>query len=405
MGPFFSHTFAHARCARYPREAYGGRMGDAVELEAGGRTVRLSSPGKIFFPERGFTKLDLAEYYRAVAPGILRALRNRPTTLERYPDGVTGESFFQKRAPKNMPDWIPTAHITFPSGRSADEMCPTEEAAVLWAAQYGTLTFHPWPVRADDVDSPDELRIDLDPQPGTDYDDAVRAAHELRAVLDEFGGLRGWPKTSGGRGLHVFVPIAPRWTFTQVRRAAIAAGRELERRMPDRVTTKWWKEERGERIFVDYNQTARDRTIASAYSVRPRPHAPVSAPLRWEEVDSARPQDFDLATMPARFAELGDVHADMDDHAFSLDALLDLAAKDERDHGLGDLPYPPEYPKMPGEPKRVQPSRARREEGAPASPPDTKDSGDRDGSDDSRDSKASRGSKASKASGDREDRS
>ncbi|MGW1721624.1 non-homologous end-joining DNA ligase [Streptomyces sp. NPDC002306] len=380
-------------------------MGDAVELEAGGRTVRLSSPGKIFFPERGFTKLDLAEYYRAVAPGILRALRNRPTTLERYPDGVTGESFFQKRAPKNMPDWIPTAHITFPSGRSADEMCPTEEAAVLWAAQYGTLTFHPWPVRADDVDSPDELRIDLDPQPGTDYDDAVRAAHELRAVLDEFGGLRGWPKTSGGRGLHVFVPIAPRWTFTQVRRAAIAAGRELERRMPDRVTTKWWKEERGERIFVDYNQTARDRTIASAYSVRPRPHAPVSAPLRWEEVDSARPQDFDLATMPARFAELGDVHADMDDHAFSLDALLDLAAKDERDHGLGDLPYPPEYPKMPGEPKRVQPSRARREEGAPASPPDTKDSGDRDGSDDSRDSKASRGSKASKASGDREDRS
>lgn len=405
MGPFFSHTFAHARCARYPREAYGGRMGDAVELEAGGRTVRLSSPGKIFFPERGFTKLDLAEYYRAVAPGILRALRNRPTTLERYPDGVTGESFFQKRAPKNMPDWIPTAHITFPSGRSADEMCPTEEAAVLWAAQYGTLTFHPWPVRADDVDSPDELRIDLDPQPGTDYDDAVRAAHELRAVLDEFGGLRGWPKTSGGRGLHVFVPIAPRWTFTQVRRAAIAAGRELERRMPDRVTTKWWKEERGERIFVDYNQTARDRTIASAYSVRPRPHAPVSAPLRWEEVDSARPQDFDLATMPARFAELGDVHADMDDHAFSLDALLDLAAKDERDHGLGDLPYPPEYPKMPGEPKRVQPSRARREEGAPASPPDTKDSGDRDGSRGSNASRGSKDSKASKASGAPEGRS
>lgn len=339
------------------------RMGEAVELEAAGRTVRLSSPDKIFFPERGFTKLDLAQYYLAVGDGILRALRNRPTTLERYPDGVEGENFFQKRAPKNMPDWIPTAHITFPSGRSADEMCPTEVAAVLWAAQYGTLTFHPWPVRGDDVDHPDELRIDLDPQPGTDYEDAVRAAHELREVLHEYGDLRGWPKTSGGRGLHVFVPIAPRWTFTQVRRAAIAAGRELERRMPDRVTTAWWKEERGEKIFVDYNQTARDRTIASAYSVRPRPHAPVSAPLRWEEVAEARPRDFDLATMPKRFAELGDVHADMDDHAFSLEALLELAARDEHDHGLGDLPYPPEYPKMPGEPKRVQPSRAKRAEG------------------------------------------
>lgn len=339
------------------------RMGEAVELEAGGRSVRLSSPDKVFFPERGFTKLDLARYYQAVAPGILRALRNRPTTLERYPDGVSGESFFQKRAPKNMPDWIPTAHITFPSGRSADEMCPTEEAAVLWAAQYGTLTFHPWPVRRDDVDRPDELRIDLDPQPGTDYDDAARAAHELRAVLDEFGGLRGWPKTSGGRGLHVFVPIEPRWTFTQVRRAAIAVGREMERRMPDRVTIKWWKEERGERIFVDYNQTARDRTIASAYSVRPRPHAPVSAPLRWEEVGEAHPRDFDLATMPPRFAELGDVHADMDEHAFSLEPLLDLARRDEHDHGLGDLPYPPEYPKMPGEPSRVQPSRAKKAPG------------------------------------------
>ena len=337
-------------------------MGDAVELEAAGRTVRLSSPGKVFFPERGLTKLELAQYYLAVGPGILRALRNRPTTLERYPEGVAGESFFQKRAPKNMPDWIPTAHITFPSGRSADEMCPTEVAAVVWAAQYGTLTFHPWPVRRDDVDRPYELRIDLDPQPGTGYAEAVYAAHELRALLGEFGGLRGWPKTSGGRGLHVFVPIEPRWTFTQVRRAAIAAARELERRMPDRVTTAWWKEERGEKIFVDYNQTARDRTIASAYSVRPRPRAPVSAPLRWEEVGVAVPQDFDLVSMPGRFAELGDVHADMDDHAYSLEALLELARRDEHDHGLADLPYPPEYPKMPGEPKRVQPSRARREQ-------------------------------------------
>lgn len=336
------------------------RMGEAVELEAAGRTVRLSSPGKIFFPERGFTKLDLARYYIAVGPGILRALRDRPTTLERYPEGVTGENFFQKRAPKNMPDWIPTAHITFPSGRSADEMCPTEVAAVVWAAQFGTLTFHPWPVRRADVDRPDELRIDLDPQPGTDYADAVRAAHELREVLHEYGGLRGWPKTSGGRGLHVFVPIRPDWTFTQVRRSAIAVARELERRMPEQVTTAWWKEERGAKIFVDYNQTARDRTIASAYSVRPRPHAPVSAPLTWDEVGVAVPRDFDLGTMPGRFAEVGDVHADMDEHAFSLEALLELAARDEHDHGLGDLPYPPEYPKMPGEPKRVQPSRAKK---------------------------------------------
>ncbi|MFB7918806.1 non-homologous end-joining DNA ligase [Streptomyces sp. NPDC056061] len=332
-----------------------------MELEAGGRAVRLSSPDKIYFPEPGYTKRDVAEYFLAVGPGITRALRDRPTTLQRFVDGVEGEFFYQKRAPKNLPDWIPTARIAFPSGRTADEICPTEPAAVLWAANLGTLTFHPWPVRGADTEHPDELRIDLDPQPGTDYADAVRAAHELRSVLDDHG-LRGWPKTSGGRGIHVFVPIEPRRTFTEVRRAAIAAGRELERRMPDRVTTAWWKEERGERIFVDFNQTARDRTIASAYSVRPFPHAPVSAPLRWDEIDDAEPRDFDIRTMPKRYAELGDVHADMDEHAFRLDGLLELADRDERDRGLGDLPYPPEYPKMPGEPKRVQPSRARREE-------------------------------------------
>ncbi|MEU9760404.1 non-homologous end-joining DNA ligase [Streptomyces sp. NPDC047987] len=332
-----------------------------MELEAGGRTVRLSSPDKIYFPEPGYTKRDVAQYFLAVGPGITRALRNRPTTLQRFVDGVEGDFFYQKRAPKNLPDWIPTARITFPSGRHADEICPAEPAAVLWAANLGTLTFHPWPVRSTDTDHPDELRIDLDPQPGTDYADAVRAAHELRSVLDDHG-LRGWPKTSGGRGIHVFVPIEPRWTFTEVRRAAIATGRELERRMPDRVTTYWWKEERGERIFVDYNQTARDRTIASAYSVRPRPHAPVSAPLRWDEIDDAEPRDFDIRTMPKRYAQAGDVHADMDEHAFRLDALLELADRDERERGLGDLPYPPEYPKMPGEPKRVQPSRARSDE-------------------------------------------
>ncbi|MET9221877.1 non-homologous end-joining DNA ligase [Streptomyces sp. NPDC088197] len=334
-------------------------MAETLELTVGERAVRVSHPDKVYFPQRGFTKADLVRYYLSVGDGILRAVRDRPTTLERYIHGVEGESFFQKRAPKNLPDWIPTARIAFPSGRYADEICPTETAAVLWAANLGTFTFHPWPVRRADTDHPDELRIDLDPQPGTDYGDAVRAALMLREVLDGLG-LTGWPKTSGGRGLHVFVPIAPQWTFTQVRRSAIAIGRELERRAPDRITTAWWKEERGERIFVDYNQTARDRTIASAYSVRPFPHAPVSAPLRWDEVSSAVPEDFDLGTMPGRFAEAGDVHADMDEHAFRLDAALELADKDEREHGLGDLPYPPEHPKMKGEPKRVQPSRAKK---------------------------------------------
>ena len=334
-------------------------MAETVELDVGGRAVRLSSPGKVYFPERGFTKLDLARYYLAVGDGVLRALRDRPTTLERYPDGVEGESFFQKRAPKNLPDWIPTGRISFPSGRYADELCPTEAAAVVWAANLGCLTFHPWPVRRGDTEHPDELRIDLDPQPGTDYRDAVRAAGELREVLDELG-LRGWPKTSGGRGMHVFVPIVPEWTFTQVRRSAIAVARELERRAPERITTAWWKEERGEKIFVDYNQTARDRTIASAYSVRPNQRATVSAPLRWEELSSAQPDDFDVASMPGRYAEVGDVHADMDEHPCRLDAALELAARDEREHGLGDLPYPPEHPKVKGEPKRVQPSRAKR---------------------------------------------
>ncbi|MBW1602201.1 non-homologous end-joining DNA ligase [Streptomyces sp. JJ66] len=334
-------------------------MGQAVELEIGERTVRLSNPEKVYFPERGFTKRDVADYYTAVGTGILRALRDRPTTLQRHPDGVTGEFFFQKRAPKNLPEWIPTERITFPSGRHADEICPTEVAAVVWAANLGTLSFHPWPVRRGAADHPDELRIDLDPQPGTDYTDAVGAARRLQELLDELG-LRGWPKTSGGRGLHVFVPIAPRWTFVQVRAAAIAVARELERRAPQRITTAWWKEERGERIFVDYNQTARDRTIAAAYSIRPHPGARVSAPLRWEELDDARPEDFDLATMPERFTRLGDVHADMEEHAFALEPLLEMAERDMREHGMGDLPYPPDYPKMPGEPKRVQPSRARR---------------------------------------------
>ena len=333
-------------------------MADSVEIQAGGRTVRVSHPDKVYFPDRGYTKLDLAQYYLAVGEGITRALRDRPTTLERYPDGVAGESFFQKRAPKNLPSWIDTARISFPSGRYADEICPAEPAAVLWAANLGCLTFHPWPVRRERPDHPDELRIDLDPQPGTDFADARAAAYELRSLLEELG-LTGWPKTSGGRGLHVYVPIEPRWTFVEVRRAAITIGRELERRFPDRITIAWWKEERGRRIFVDYNQMARDRTIAAAYSVRPKPNAPVSAPLTWEELADAEPADFDLATMPARYAQLGDVHADMEEAPGQLDSVLELAERLHHEHGLGDMPYPPEHPKMRGEPRRVQPSRAK----------------------------------------------
>jgi DNA ligase D-like protein (predicted polymerase) len=279
--------------------------------------------------------------------------------MQRFPDGVAGDFFYQKRAPKGLPEWLPTARITFPSGRFADEMCPTEPAAVLWAANLGCLTFHPWPVRRGDTEHPDELRIDLDPQPGTDFADAVRVAHELRALLADHG-LRGWPKTSGGRGAHVYVPIRPHWTFTEVRRAAIALARALERRMPGLVTSAWWKEERGAKVFVDYNQMARDRTIASAYSLRSRPRATVSTPLHWSELSEADPEDFDLRTVPPRFAELGDLHADMDEHAFGLESVLELADRQEKDGGLGDMPYPPDHPKMPGEPSRVQPSRARK---------------------------------------------
>ncbi|MGW8399391.1 non-homologous end-joining DNA ligase [Streptomyces lydicus] len=333
--------------------------GGAVELDVAGRTVRVSNPDKTYYPERGFTKLDVAQYYLAVADGVLRGLRDRPTTMQRFPDGVQGEFFYQKRAPKGLPDWLPTARIAFPSGRFADEMCPTEPAAVVWAANLGCLTFHPWPVRRGDTEHPDELRIDLDPQPGTDFADAVRVAHELRGLLTEHG-LRGWPKTSGGRGVHIYVPILPRWTFTDVRRAAITLAREMERRMPELVTSAWWKEERGEKVFVDYNQMARDRTIASAYSLRARPRATVSTPLRWEELSDAAPEDFDLRTVPPRFAELGDVHADMAEHAFGLDSVLELADRHAAEDGLGDLPYPPDHPKMPGEPARVQPSRARK---------------------------------------------
>jgi DNA ligase D len=343
---------------------------EAVLVDAGGRDLRVSSADRVIFPmtERSgaVTKLDIVKYYLAVGDGIMRALERRPTTLERWPKGVHpgivlstrekggGDAFFQKRVPKGAPDYVRTARIQFPSGRHADEICPTEVAVVAWAAQMGTITFHPWPVRSDDVDHPDELRIDLDPQPGMDFDDAVRVAAEARMLLDELG-YTGFPKTSGGRGVHIYVRIARRWTFTDVRHAAIAFGRELERRLPGQVTTNWWKEERGERIFIDYNQNARDRTIASAYSVRPKPGAPVSAPVAWDELPDVAPEDFTVATMAARFAEVGDRHAAIDEAAHSLQPLLDMYERDEE----GDMPYPPDYPKMPGEPKRVQPSRDR----------------------------------------------
>ena len=337
-----------------------------MEIDAGGRALRVSSPERVIFAP-DITKLQVVEYYLSVAPGIMRALNERPVTLERWPKGVHegmvlstreqrsgGDAFFQKRVPKGAPEYLETVRIQFPSGRSADEICPTEIAVVGWAAQMGTITFHPWPVRRADVDHPDELRLDLDPQPGTDFDDAVRVAGTAREVLHDFG-LTGFPKTSGGRGLHIYVRIEPRWTFTDVRHAAIAFGRELERRRPGEVTTKWWKEERGTRVFVDYNQNARDRTIASAYSVRPKPGAPVSAPLTWDELDTAAPEDFTVRTMPARFAERGDLHEAIDDVAHSLEPLLELYER----QGDVDMPYPPDYPKMPGEPKRVQPSRDR----------------------------------------------
>ncbi|MDQ1482714.1 MAG: hypothetical protein QOF35_790, partial [Actinomycetota bacterium] len=289
------------------------------------------------------------------------------TTLERWPKGVHegiklatrsdshGDAFYQKRIPKGAPGYVETATITFPSGREADEVCPTEPAVIAWAAQIGTIVFHPWPVRRQDPEHPDELRIDLDPQPGTDFADAARVAGQARVLLEELG-YRGFPKTSGNRGVHIYLRIEPGWTFTDVRHGAIAFGRELERRMPDQVTTKWWKEERGSRIFVDFNQNARDRTIASAYSLRARPGAPVSTPVEWEELEGLEPRRFNLWTVPKRLAEVGDRHADIDLVQHSLQPLLDMYAADEAT-GLGDMPYPPEYPKMPGEPPRVQPSR------------------------------------------------
>ena len=332
---------------------------DAIDVEVDGRTLTVSNPSKVFFSARGETKLDLVEYYIAVGAGALVGVRERPTVLKRFPNGAEGEFFFQKRVPAKRPEWLETVTVSFPSGRDAEELCPVDVAHLVWAVNLGCLDLNPWPVRRSDVDHPDELRIDLDPQPGVAFDVVRRVAMEARAVLDEHG-LVGFPKTSGSRGIHVNVRIEPRWDFYSVRRAALALGREVERRLPELATSKWWKEERGERVFIDYNQNARDRTVASVYSVRNNPEGRVSCPLSWDEVPDVEPPDLTLATVPARVKERGDAGAAIDDHHYSLDPLLELAARDEAG-GLGDAPWPPHFAKQRGEPSRVQPSRARKE--------------------------------------------
>ena len=325
-------------------------------IEVAGRQVAISNPRKVLFPQAGYTKMDLVEYYLAVADGALRGAGGRPNVLVRYPNGIEGEFFYQKRAPESRLPWIEVVTLSFPSGRTAEEVVPRDAATLAWMANLACLELHPHPVRADDLDHPDELRVDLDPVPGVPWTQVRDVAKVVRATLGDFG-LVGWPKTSGSRGIHVYVRIEPRWTFPQVRRAALAFAREVERRAPSLATSKWWKEER-HGVFLDYNQNAKDRTIAGAYSVRPKPDARVSAPLDWDEIDACDPGDFTLATMPKRFASIGDRHAGIDDRRFSIEALLDLSARHEKD-GLGDAPWPPQYRKQPGEPTRVQPSRRR----------------------------------------------
>jgi bifunctional non-homologous end joining protein LigD len=322
-----------------------------------GREVSISNPHKVLFPRAGQTKLDLVRYYIAVAEGALRGAGGRPNVLVRYPNGIGEEFFFQKRAPTSRPGWIEVVTLSFPSGRTAEEVVPRDAAALAWMANLACLELHPHPVRAHDLDHPDELRVDLDPVPGVEWPQLQQVAGVVRATLDDFG-LAGWPKTSGSRGIHVIVRLERRWTFVEVRRAALALAREVERRAPALATSKWWKEER-QGVFIDYNQNAKDRTVASAYSVRPQPDARVSAPVTWDEIVICNPADFTMQTMPSRFAEIGDPHAGIDGQPCSLEPLLDLSARHERE-GLGDAPWPPQYRKQAGEPTRVQPSRARK---------------------------------------------
>ena len=341
------------------------RKGEEHErLVVEGREVSISNPDKVLFPKPKHTKMDLVRYYLAVADGALRGAGGRPNVLVRYPNGIKEEFFYQKRAPKSRPPWIEVVSLRFPSGRSAEEVVPRDAAALAWLANLACLELHPHPVRAEDLDHPDELRVDLDPVPGVKWAEVRKVALLVEATLKELG-LRGWPKTSGSRGLHVLVRIEPRWGFDEVRRAALALAREVERQAPRLATSKWWKEER-HGVFVDYNQNAKDRTVAAAYSVRPTPDARVSTPLLWDEVEAAEPADFTLATMPERFVALGDRHAGIDESPGSLESLLELSAKHDRE-GQGDAPWPPHYKKQRGEPPRVQPSRARAKK--PPKPP------------------------------------
>ncbi len=338
-------------------------MPDRERLVVAGREVPVSNPRKVLFPEAGHTKLDLVRYYMAVADGALHAAGGRPNVLVRYPNGTGGEFFYQKRAPESRPPWVEVVALKFPSGRTAEEVVPRDAAALAWMANLACLELHPHPVRAEDLDHPDELRVDLDPVPGVAWDQVREVAQVVRATLDDLG-LVGWPKTSGSRGMHVYVRIERRWIFDEVRRAALAFAREVERRAPAIATSKWWKEER-HGVFLDYNQNAKDRTIAAAYSVRPTKDARVSAPLAWDEIATCDPRDFTLTTMPRRFAQMGHRHAEMDRHPCSLESLLELSARHERD-GLGDAPWPPHYRKQASEPPRVQPSRRRQGSGGQA---------------------------------------
>jgi bifunctional non-homologous end joining protein LigD len=330
--------------------------GEAEVLEVEGREIRVTNPGKVFFPRVGVTKLDVVRYFISVAEGALIGARDRPTTLHRFPDGVNGESFYQKRVPKHRPEWIRTVTIRFPSGRSADELVVADAAHLAWMATLGCLEINPWPVRSDDTDHPDELRVDLDPTPRIPFASVRKVAVVVREVLDEHG-LAGYPKTSGKRGIHILCRIERRWTFPEVRIAALALAREVERRIP-LATSAWWKEER-RGVFVDYNQNARDRTVASAYSIRPVEDARVSCPIRWDEVPAVDPRELTVLTVTARVAERGDAHVGIDENAGSLDSLLEQAERDQHG-GLQDAPWPVHPPKMPGEPTRVAPSRARK---------------------------------------------
>jgi bifunctional non-homologous end joining protein LigD len=333
------------------------KKAEPATVDVCGHELRVSNPGKLFFPERKLTKLDLVDYYVECQEAVVRGLRERPTVMKRWVDGVQGEPFFQKRVPDSAPEWLQTATVTFPSGRHARELVPNDAAHLVWGVNLGVIDWNPWPVRRADLDHPDELRVDLDPQPDVPFAQVREVALGVREVLDEHG-LLGFPKTSGSRGIHVYVRLQADHDFLQVRTAALALAREVERRMPGRATSRWWKEER-EGVFIDYNQNARDRTVASAYSVRAVPDARVSCPLEWDEVADVEPAELTMQTVPARLRERGDPSAGIDDSPGRLDLLLELAARDERE-GLGDAPWPPHFAKQQGEPKRVQPSRARK---------------------------------------------